>query len=110
MPWYTDYFTADFWAYADAEYTPERTAAEVSYLAAVLADRRRVLDLGCGTGRHAIGLARLGFEVTGLDVSDYALRRAAQAAAQAGVALGVRRADLLGPAGWGVRAGGAGVG
>jgi histidinol-phosphate/aromatic aminotransferase/cobyric acid decarboxylase-like protein/SAM-dependent methyltransferase len=102
VPWYEDYFTADYWAYADAEYTPERTEAEVGYLAGVLAGHRRVLDLGCGTGRHAIGLARLGFEVTGLDVSDYALRRAAQAAASAGVQVRLRRADLLGPAGWGV--------
>jgi histidinol-phosphate/aromatic aminotransferase/cobyric acid decarboxylase-like protein/SAM-dependent methyltransferase len=100
VAWYEDYFTADYWAYADAEYTPERTEAEVRYLAAVLAGRRRVLDLGCGTGRHAIGLARLGFEVTGVDVSDYALRQAAQAAASAGVQLRLCRADLLGAADW----------
>jgi histidinol-phosphate/aromatic aminotransferase/cobyric acid decarboxylase-like protein/SAM-dependent methyltransferase len=102
VPWYEDYFTADYWAYADAEYTPERTEAEVRYLAGVLAGQRRVLDLGCGTGRHAIGLARLGFEVTGVDVSDYALRRAAQAAAGAGVQLRLCRADLLGSSDWGV--------
>jgi histidinol-phosphate/aromatic aminotransferase/cobyric acid decarboxylase-like protein/precorrin-6B methylase 2 len=102
VPWYEDYFTADYWAYADAEYTPERTEAEVRYLAAVLAGHRRVLDLGCGTGRHAIGLARLGFEVTGVDVSDYALRRAAQAAANADVQLRLCRADLLGSDDWGV--------
>jgi histidinol-phosphate/aromatic aminotransferase/cobyric acid decarboxylase-like protein/SAM-dependent methyltransferase len=102
VPWYEDYFTADYWAYADAEYTPERTEAEVRYLATVLAGHRRVLDLGCGTGRHAIGLARLGFEVTGVDVSDYALRRAAQAAANADVQLRLRRADLLGSDDWGV--------
>ena len=102
VPWYEDYFTADYWAYADAEYTPERTEAEVRYLAAVLAGHRRVLDLGCGTGRHAIGLARLGFEVTGVDVSDYALRRAAQAAADADVQLRLCRADLLGSDDWGV--------
>jgi histidinol-phosphate/aromatic aminotransferase/cobyric acid decarboxylase-like protein/SAM-dependent methyltransferase len=102
VPWYEDYFTADYWAYADAEYTPERTDAEVRYLAGVLAGHRRVLDLGCGTGRHAIGLARLGFEVTGVDVSDYALRRAAQAAASAGVRLRLCRADLLGSSDWGV--------
>lgn len=105
MPWYDDYFTADYWAYADAEYTPERTAAEVDYLAGVLdrhAPGRRVLDLGCGTGRHAIALARLGFEMTGVDASAGTLRRAAQAAADAGVPLRLRRADLLGPADWGV--------
>jgi histidinol-phosphate/aromatic aminotransferase/cobyric acid decarboxylase-like protein/ubiquinone/menaquinone biosynthesis C-methylase UbiE len=103
MPWYEDYFTADYWSYADAEYTAGRTQAEVSYLADVLrqhAPGRRVLDLGCGTGRHAVGLARLGFEVTGVDLSEYALERARLAAADAGVRLRLRRADLLGGAGW----------
>lgn len=101
MPWYEDYFTADYWSYADDEYTAERTAAEVSYLAQVLerhAPNRRVLDLACGVGRHAIGLARLGLEVTGVDVSEYALGRAARAASDAGVRLSLHRADLLGSA------------
>ena len=101
MAWYTSYFTADYWAYADAEYTPERTEAEVAYLAGVLAGASRVLDLGCGTGRHAVALARLGFQVTGIDASAYALQRAAQAAAGAGVRLELRQADLLGSSDWG---------
>lgn len=29
----------------------------------------RVLDLGCGQGRNAIALARLGYSVTGIDIS-----------------------------------------
>jgi histidinol-phosphate/aromatic aminotransferase/cobyric acid decarboxylase-like protein/ubiquinone/menaquinone biosynthesis C-methylase UbiE len=102
MAWYDSYFTADYWAYADAEYTPERTEAEVAYLAGTLAGASRVLDLGCGTGRHAVALARLGFQVTGVDASGYALRRAAQAAAAAGVRLELRQADLLGSSSWDV--------
>ena len=35
-----------------------------------------VLDLGCGTGRHAKYLASRGFDVTGLDLSAESLRRA----------------------------------
>ncbi|TET90145.1 MAG: class I SAM-dependent methyltransferase [Methanomassiliicoccales archaeon] len=29
----------------------------------------RVLDLGCGTGSHAIRLAKMGYQVTGTDIS-----------------------------------------
>ncbi len=32
-------------------------------------NRGKLLDLGCGQGRDAIALARLGFEVTGIDLS-----------------------------------------
>lgn len=30
---------------------------------------RRILDLGCGNGRHSVALAAAGFEVLGLDIS-----------------------------------------
>jgi SAM-dependent methyltransferase len=40
----------------------------------------RVLDLGCGAGRNAIPLARMGWEVTGTDLSWPMLRAAAQRA------------------------------
>lgn len=87
-PWYEDYFGPEFWAVAEHEYTAERTEREVGYLDAVLGARApggRVLDLGCGTGRHAIGLAARGYDVVGLDVSKWALQRAAEAARALGV-------------------------
>lgn len=87
-PWYEDYFRREFWSVAEHEYTAERTGREVEYLASVLgrhAPGRRVLDLGRGIGRHAIGLAARGHEVVGLDVSEWALARAAQTARAAGV-------------------------
>lgn len=34
-----------------------------------LPNKGKVLDLGCGQGRNAIPLARLGFQVTGIDTS-----------------------------------------
>ncbi|MET9067960.1 aminotransferase class I/II-fold pyridoxal phosphate-dependent enzyme [Streptosporangium sandarakinum] len=96
--WYADYFTADYWSFARHEYTAERTAGEVAYLVQVLhehAPGRRVIDLGCGVGRHAVPLARHGFEVVGVDVCAWALDRAAEAAGRAGVRVGLRHADLL---------------
>ena len=45
----------------------------------------RVLDVGCGEGADAVWLARAGWTVTGLDVSDTALERAAETARAAGV-------------------------
>ncbi len=34
---------------------------------------RTVLDIACGSGRHSIALAKLGYEVTGVDYSEYLL-------------------------------------
>ena len=39
---------------------------------------RRILELGCGTGIHAVMLAEKGYEVTGLDLSEGMLEVAAQ--------------------------------
>jgi SAM-dependent methyltransferase len=47
----------------------------------------RALDLGCGTGRNAIYLARHGWQVTGVDMIERALETARRAAEQAGVAV-----------------------
>lgn len=46
----------------------------------------RVLDVGCGPGRHALALARRGFEVVGVDHSAEFVRLAREAAATAGLA------------------------
>lgn len=42
--------------------------------------RGRLLDLGCGQGRDALALARLGYEVTGLDLSVVGIRQMVQQA------------------------------
>lgn len=45
----------------------------------------RALDLGAGSGRHAVWLAALGHDVTALDISPVGLDQGAALAAEAGV-------------------------
>ncbi len=54
----------------------------------------RVLDVGCGEGADAIWLAGLGWDVTALEVSGVALKRAATHAQDAGVAIHWVHAEL----------------
>lgn len=101
-PWYASYFAPQWWEVAAHEYTAERTAAEVAYLASVLRDAPgpRIADLGCGIGRHAIGLAAVGFDVVGLDASEWAVQAAQRNARAAGVAARFAQADLLRSPAW----------
>lgn len=52
------------------------------------------LDLACGAGRHAVWLAGQGFRVTALDFSPEALAKTKRLAAQHGVSVRCRPADL----------------
>jgi SAM-dependent methyltransferase len=47
----------------------------------------RALDVGCGSGRDAVYLAKRGWQVTAVDLVDAAIARARQRAAQEGVAV-----------------------
>jgi SAM-dependent methyltransferase len=55
----------------------------------------RALDVGCGEGADAIWLARGGWTVTAIDVSDVALTRAREAAELAGAVVEGGRGDAL---------------
>lgn len=75
--------TATFDAYAryyDLLYKDKDYPAEARYVASLLADRgahKTVLELGCGTGAHAEYLARAGYVVDGVDISEQMIAQAA---------------------------------
>ena len=54
----------------------------------------KVLDLCCGQGRHLIDLARRGYDVVGLDLSEYMLEECKAAAAVEGINPVLVHADM----------------
>jgi len=73
--------------YYDRGAFTHHTVAEVDFLLDVLAlpAGARILDVGCGTGRHAIELAARGYHVTGIDLSSGMLLQAITKARAVGV-------------------------
>jgi ubiquinone/menaquinone biosynthesis C-methylase UbiE len=64
---------------------PSPFALEFLNRLAPLAPSGKLLDVGCGEGRHAIAAAKLGFKVTAVDYEPLALERARKFADKAGV-------------------------
>src|SRR5690606_25431523 len=54
----------------------------------------RILDCGCGEGRHALELARRGYGVTGLDISGEFIARARARAEAESLAVNFEQGDM----------------
>jgi SAM-dependent methyltransferase len=53
----------------------------------------RILDVGCGTGRHAIELTKRGYNITGIDLSESQLQFAREKAAAENLTIDFRQHD-----------------
>lgn len=85
---FSQLFDADEYLYfMEDTLRAENTSAQVDFIERTLglAAGQRVLDLGCGHGRHAIEFARRGYRVTGIDLSESFIGRARTDALTAGV-------------------------
>lgn len=92
--WYEELFENYAEGY-DRESFTQGTIQEVDFIEQEIGPDKslRVLDVGCGTGRHSIELAKRGYTVTGIDLSPFLLSRAKQKAADAGVLVTFLRQD-----------------
>lgn len=73
-----DYAAAYDELYHDKDYTAECDLIETVFRSCGSGPVTRVLDLGCGTGSHAVRLAERGYQVVGVDRSADMLERARQ--------------------------------
>ena len=81
-----EFFDAHAPVYDQNDFT-KNTNREVDFLLEELGvpDCASILDVGCGSGRHSVELAKRGYAVTGLDLSAEMLAKAAESADTAGV-------------------------
>src|SRR3954468_8136843 len=79
--WYEQFFTPAVNRFWESIVSPEATAADLDFVIRQIGPPpARVLDVPCGAGRHALGLAARGYDVTGIDLSPDAIARATAAA------------------------------
>lgn len=79
--------------YADKDYE-----GEAHYVAGLLAANGvadgEILEFGCGTGRHALALSRMGYQVTGVDLSASMIAQAKARPVAASEAVSFETGDL----------------
>jgi len=93
-PWFETIFDERYpELFAPLEGNAEEEVEEIARLLA-LPQGAAVEDLGCGRGRHAIPLARRGYAVTGVDLSDKMLRLARSRSERDGVLVEWVREDM----------------
>ena len=78
--WYASWFDTPYYhiLYKDRDYTEAQAFMDnlTSYLN--LPEGGKILDLACGKGRHSIYLNTLGYNVTGVDLSEQSINHASQ--------------------------------
>lgn len=81
-PWYVQLFKNYAHSYEKEPFT-QGTLGECNFLEQELGFDKSlsILDVGCGTGRHTIELAKRGYKVTGIDLSENQLQLARKKAA-----------------------------
>lgn len=76
MPFQKEYAEAYDFLYQDKDYSSECDFIEEIFRKFASRKIRTILDLGCGTGNHAIPLACRGYQVTGVDLAEDMLQQA----------------------------------
>ena len=97
--WYEEWFDSSLYEKLYA-YRDDEEAARLADLLEVELPKtryRKILDLGCGRGRHSLNMARRGYKVTGFDLSSRAIQKAKSRAGDEGLTIDFRIHDMREP-------------
>jgi ubiquinone/menaquinone biosynthesis C-methylase UbiE len=96
MYWWENYFDEIYLKIYSFIDTPEANQKQVEFIEKALGLEKghKILDLACGQGRHAILLAKRGYNITGLDYSEYLLSVARKRAENEKVKINFMKGDM----------------
>lgn len=89
-----EFFNREAPHYLDEPFT-KNTKEEIEFIMREfrLPKGAKILDVGCGVGRHSLELAKRGYKVTGIDISEGMLREAMKKAEEEDVQVEFIKAD-----------------
>jgi len=92
--WYEKLFQ-NYGVKYDNECFTKGTLGECDFIESEIRFNRksRILDIGCGTGRHTIELTKRGYNVTGIDLSASQLKRAKEKASEQSLVIDFQQHD-----------------
>ncbi|MBT8401010.1 MAG: class I SAM-dependent methyltransferase [Rhodothermia bacterium] len=97
--WYEEWFDRDEYeiVYQHRDEDEARRVIDLIEKATHVSPGDRVVDVGCGRGRHAVELAGRGYRVTGLDLSERSIEAAKARASEQQVTVDFRVGDMREP-------------
>jgi len=92
--WYEELFE-NYGIKYDKEVYTQGTVGECDFIEKEIGHNKktRILDIGCGTGRHSIELARRGYSIVGIDLSESQLKRAREKASEQKLKIDLQQHD-----------------
>src|SRR5687768_13945737 len=102
--WYRDWFRDSNYLTVYQHRDTQEAEQMLTLIEKITGDRKdlRILDLGCGSGRHSLSLAKRGYKnITGIDLSPTLLEVAKQTAQEEGLNIRFEQCDMRQiPADW----------
>ena len=78
MDWFADWFNSKYYHILYQKRDDKEAEQFLSILQKFFKKEDQILDIACGCGRHSIHLNKLGYNTTGIDLSEESITSAKQ--------------------------------